>query len=89
MIVMAIDHASYMIGRFHSGEIADTPQQLMRARYGAFVLRLTDFLLASWHPDTRPETLELPSAEQLRWLGLDIRSKQLGASGNRARVASA
>ncbi|MBC7656473.1 MAG: hypothetical protein H7147_04775, partial [Frankiaceae bacterium] len=58
----------------------------MRARYGAFVLGLTDFLLASWHPDTRPETLELPGSEQLRWLGLDIRSKQLGASGKRARV---
>lgn len=73
-------------GRFHAGDNPDTPQQLMRARYGAFVLRLTDFLLSSWHPDTRPATLELPDSEQLRWLGLDIRSKQLGASGNRARV---
>lgn len=73
-------------GRFHSGENADTPQQLMRSRYSAFVLRLPDYLLASWHPDTRPETLELADTDQLRWLGLDIRSKQLGASGLRARV---
>ena len=73
-------------GRFHSGDGADTPQQLMRSRYGAFVLRLPDYLLATWHPDTRPGTLELPGLEQLRWLGLDIRSQQLGAGGKRARV---
>lgn len=58
----------------------------MRSRYSAFVLRLSDYLLQTWHPDTRPATLELPEAEQMRWLGLDIRAQQLGASGKRARV---
>jgi SEC-C motif domain protein len=73
-------------GRFHSGEPADTAPQLMRSRYSAYVLRLTDYLLATWHPDTRPATLELPPVEQLRWVGLDIRSQKLGGNGRRARV---
>jgi SEC-C motif domain protein len=73
-------------GRFHAGEIADTAPQLMRSRYSAYVLRLTDYLLATWHPDTRPATLALPPPEELRWVGLDIRSQRLGGNGRRARV---
>ena len=73
-------------GRCHAGVAAETAQKLMRARYSAYVLRLTDYLLATWHPDTRPATLELPGPDQLRWLGLDIRAQQLGAGGRRARV---
>jgi SEC-C motif-containing protein len=73
-------------GRFHAGEIPDTAPQLMRSRYSAYVLRLTDYLLATWHPDTRPEALALPPPEELRWVGLDIRSQRLGGNGRRARV---
>lgn len=73
-------------GRFHAGEVPDTAPQLMRSRYSAFVLRLTDYLLDTWHPDTRPASLELPPPEQLRWVGLDIRSQKLGGNGRRARV---
>ena len=73
-------------GRFHAGEAADTAPQLMRSRYSAYVLRLTDYLLATWHPDTRPGVLDLPTPEQLRWMGLDIRSQKLGGNGRRARV---
>jgi SEC-C motif-containing protein len=73
-------------GRFHRGEPPDTAQQLMRSRYSAYVLRLSDYLLQTWHPDTRPATLDLPALEQMRWLGLDIRAQQLGAGGKRARV---
>ncbi|MBM7454337.1 SEC-C motif-containing protein [Oceanisphaera litoralis] len=32
---------------------APTPLALMRSRYSAFVLGLGDYLLQSWHPDTR------------------------------------
>jgi SEC-C motif domain protein len=73
-------------GRFHSGETADTAPQLMRSRYSAYVLQLTDYLLATWHPDTRPQSLVLPPAEELRWVGLDIRSQKIGGNGRRARV---
>jgi SEC-C motif-containing protein len=43
----------------------------MRARYSAYALGNADYLLATWHPATRPSALDLDLA--LRWLGLDVR----------------
>ena len=45
----------------------------MRSRYSAFVLDLTDYLLATWHPDTRPTALE-PNPPGLKWLGLEVKA---------------
>ncbi len=47
----------------------------MRSRYSAFVLRLPDYLLATWHASTRPPTLDLAEAEasQTSWLGLSVK----------------
>lgn len=48
----------------------------MRSRYSAYVLRLRDYLLATWHADTRPRDLDLvddPSGAT-KWLGLDVRN---------------
>ena len=42
----------------------------MRSRYAAFAVGETDYLLATWHPLTRPETLELDA--EVRWLRLDV-----------------
>jgi SEC-C motif-containing protein len=42
----------------------------MRSRYSAFVLGDRAYLLASWHPDARPTSLELDA--ELRWYRLDI-----------------
>lgn len=45
----------------------------MRSRYTAYVLGLEPFLLATWHPSTRPERLELRSAAPAtKWLGLEV-----------------
>ena len=44
----------------------------MRSRYSAFVLELPDYLLATWHPSTRPARLE-PNENGLKWLGLELR----------------
>lgn len=44
----------------------------MRSRYSAFVLGLADYLLASWHPSTRPLSLDLVSPPQPKWVGLSI-----------------
>ncbi|AOF82396.1 hypothetical protein BSY238_1646 [Methyloversatilis sp. RAC08] len=44
----------------------------MRSRYSAYVLGLTDYLLATWHPTTRPAAL-MPDEAGLKWLGLDVR----------------
>lgn len=59
-----------------TGELrAATAEALMRSRYCAFALDLRDYLLASWHPRTRPAQLDAPEAG-LRWLGLEVRSHQ-------------
>ncbi|QBK04785.1 hypothetical protein DW355_08390 [Hylemonella gracilis] len=51
---------------------APSAEALMRSRYSAFVLGRVDYLLASWHPDTRPTGLQLEPGT--RWLGLDVRA---------------
>jgi len=55
----------------------------MRSRYSAYVLGLDDYLLATWHASTRPESLE---ATPTRWLGLDVRRHEVAADGERAVV---
>jgi SEC-C motif-containing protein len=45
----------------------------MRSRYSAFVLGRHDYLLATWHPRTRPVAIE-PDPPGLRWLGLEVKS---------------
>ena len=51
--------------------IADGAGQLMRSRYSAYVLGARDYLLATWHPSTRPATLALD--DRVRWLGLSVK----------------
>ncbi|MFE9030966.1 YchJ family protein [Streptomyces iakyrus] len=66
-------------GRYHSGAAAaPTAEALMRSRYCAFVQGDTGYLLRTWHPRTRPGTLELDP--EMRWTGLEI----LGTSGGSA-----
>jgi SEC-C motif-containing protein len=42
----------------------------MRSRYSAYVLADTAYLLATWHPGTRPARLDL--ADNPKWLGLKV-----------------
>lgn len=57
-----------------------TAEALMRSRYSAYVLKLADYLLATWHPTTRPSELDL-GADPTKWLGLEIRrSEQMDAT---------
>lgn len=42
----------------------------MRSRYSAFALGNAAYLMASWHPSTRPRSLDLPAGQQ--WLQLKI-----------------
>jgi len=62
-------------GAFSRGAVLSAPdaQALMRSRYSAFVLDLRDYLLATWHPDTRPARLD-PPEPGLRWLGLTVKA---------------
>ncbi len=59
-------------GRWHQGPQAlqaPTAQDLMRSRYSAFVLDRLAYLLDTWHPSTRPASLE-PNPPGLKWLAL-------------------
>jgi len=60
-------------GPLHDGVAAATAQDLMRSRYCACVLALESYLLATWHPRTRPVALDLGDAARVKWLGLEIR----------------
>jgi SEC-C motif-containing protein len=53
------------------GDTAPDAEHLMRSRYSAFVLQRPAYLLATWHPGTRPGDLALEPATQ--WLGLTVR----------------
>ncbi|RKS68546.1 SEC-C motif-containing protein [Motilibacter peucedani] len=72
-------------GRLHRGEAAAaTPEQLMRARFSGFAVGEVDFLLRSWHPDTRPATLELDREQQ--WTRLEVLSSSGGLFDPRGEV---
>jgi SEC-C motif-containing protein len=55
---------------------APNAEALMRSRYSAYVLDQRPYLLATWHPSTRPDSLE-PNDAGLRWLGLEIKAYRL------------
>ncbi len=65
--------------RWHGGEAAPDAEALMRSRYTAYVLKLEDYLLATWHPGTRPKELDLASAPR-RWVGLKVLRHEAGAA---------
>ncbi len=45
----------------------------MRSRYTAYVLNDAAYLLATWHPDTCPESLDLDQTSPTQWLGLAVK----------------
>jgi SEC-C motif-containing protein len=42
----------------------------MRSRYSAYVLCNEQYLLATWHPSTRPGSI--PFSKNQKWLGLNV-----------------
>ncbi|MCP3804279.1 YchJ family metal-binding protein [Allokutzneria sp. A3M-2-11 16] len=60
-------------GALHSGAAAaSTAVQLMRSRYSAFAVSDEAYLLRTWHPDTRPSTVDFEPRQ--KWTGLEILS---------------
>lgn len=55
----------------HSTQYPDTPEQLMRSRYTAYVLKNEEYLLKSWDESTRPHSLDLES-DTTQWTKLKI-----------------
>ena len=55
-------------GRFHRGAAAPTAELLMRSRYSAFAVGDAAYLLATWHPSTRPAEVDTGGG----WLRLEV-----------------
>lgn len=58
---------------YHQGQPAPNALALMRSRYSAYALALPEYLLATWHPDSRPSSLDLSEEPAIKWLGLAIK----------------
>ena len=69
----AICNKLFQAGAGLSGSVDDA-ESLMRSRYSAYARGLEDYLLATWHPSTRPGPLDLGAAPQPKWLGLEIKA---------------
>ena len=53
-------HYSECCKNFHSGlAIPETAEILMRSRYAAYVKKLKNYLLETWHESTRPKPEDL------------------------------
>jgi len=64
-------------GRYvDDGRVAPTAEALMRSRYTGFARRAVPYLLATWHPSTRPDELELDEA--MIWRRLDVLQTDAG-----------
>jgi len=58
--------------RWHRGQPAPSAEALMRSRYSAYVMEDEPYLLATWHPSTRPAALGFEPGT--KWLGLTVKS---------------
>ncbi|MEW2005559.1 YchJ family metal-binding protein [Microbacterium sp. NPDC079208] len=63
-------------GPLIDGAAAPTAERLMRSRYTAFVREDAPYLLRTWHPDTRPETIGFDT--DLEWRRLVIVDRVAG-----------
>jgi SEC-C motif domain protein len=71
---------AHCCGPLHDGAPATSAEALMRSRYSAYVLKREDYLLATWHPRTRPAYLKLAAQQPApSWLGLAVKRCQDGA----------
>jgi SEC-C motif-containing protein len=52
----------------------------MRSRYAAYVVGDADYVLRTWHPRTRPTSLDLADAPQ--WRGLTVLATADGREGD-------
>jgi len=68
-------------GPFIAGDApAATAEELMRSRYTAYVLREVNYLLATWHPSTRPAAIDPETIPA--WQGLRIVHTNAGGKGD-------
>ena len=44
----------------------------MRSRYSGYAFGLEEYLLQTWHPETRPTEINLKKDHAIKWLGLQV-----------------
>lgn len=71
-------------GPLLKGEPAAAPERLMRSRYTAFFVGDAAHLARTWHPRTRPDTIELD--DDVRWTGLTVLDVVAGGDGDATGV---
>lgn len=64
----------YLDGYRDGSALPPTAETLMRSRYTAYTLKNEPYLLATWHPSTRPTERIIDPDESLQWLGLEVKS---------------
>ncbi len=57
---------------------ATTAEELMRSRYTAYVKKLKDYLLSTWHSSQRAAMENLSFEPDLRWSGLKVTATKAG-----------
>ncbi len=57
-----------------------TAEELMRSRFSAFVVGDEPYLLRTWHPATRPDTIDLDDG--MRWERLEVVATDAGGPGD-------
>jgi SEC-C motif domain protein len=73
-------------GKYHSGQYPLTAEELMRSRYSAYSLDITDYILSTTHPNSRDKDLAKDIqnwANQTKWTKLKIIKTQSGNPANK------
>lgn len=69
--------------------VPSTPEQLMRSRYSAYVLRNADYLITTWHPDCHAQewhTEIVNSFAKTQWLALRVISSSYAKNSDEGYV---
>lgn len=75
----SLSHA-IMVSMSEAYQQPQTAEALMRSRFAAFKRADPVWLLESWHPSTRPESIDL--SDNPEWRGLQILQTQDGLEGD-------
>ncbi|WP_328518297.1 YchJ family protein [Actinoplanes sandaracinus] len=57
-------------GLLYEGRPAADPEALMRSRFSAYALDNSDYVVRTWHPQTRPEAVTAEPG--MRWTRLEV-----------------
>nr|WP_246580074.1 YchJ family metal-binding protein [Candidatus Sodalis endolongispinus] len=71
------------------GALPETPEQLMRSRYSAYVLQNVNYLIATWHPQAGAEAWrdEITAGfGTTRWRGLEVQECATGQDSDTGYV---